>query len=427
MRIAHFIHRYPPALGGAETYFARLSEALVEAGHQVTVFTTTAHDLSAFWNPRARQVPAGTFWERGVQVRRFPLLHLPAQRWLLRLLSLVPHKGWQAWTMSCSPLPWSMWQEVGRLNGGYDLVHGTALPYTWPLLCARRLARRHNLPFLVTPFVHLGDLDRPRNRIRRAFTRPALLNILRSADRLFVQTEGERQALLDLGFASKTLVLQGMGIRPEEVRGGGREATRRLWGIKPDTVVIGHLANLSKEKGTIDLLQAALPDERLSGKARLVLAGAQMPNFQRFWKKVAHKDRVLLLGPLSESEKRAFFAAIDLFVLPSRVDSFGLVVLEAWANGVPVIVYRAGGLPGVVRDQVDGLVIPCGNQKALANAMVRLVEDDLLRMQFGEAGLSRIHDHWTLERSLAVVRETYDMLLGNRAVAVPERLRSGGV
>src|SRR5262249_42287777 len=59
MRIAHFVQRYPPALGGSEAYFARLGRFLAAAGDNVTVFTTTALDLEAFWSRRGRCLPAG--------------------------------------------------------------------------------------------------------------------------------------------------------------------------------------------------------------------------------------------------------------------------------------------------------------------------------------------------------------------------------
>ena len=54
MRVAHFIQRYPPALGGSEAYFARLSRYLAAQGDQVTVFTSNAVDLEAFWSRRGR-------------------------------------------------------------------------------------------------------------------------------------------------------------------------------------------------------------------------------------------------------------------------------------------------------------------------------------------------------------------------------------
>src|SRR6266511_3893865 len=71
MRVAHFVQRYPPALGGSEAYFARLSRHLAAAGDPVTVFTTTAVDLEAFWTTRGRCLRPGVSVEDGVEVRRY--------------------------------------------------------------------------------------------------------------------------------------------------------------------------------------------------------------------------------------------------------------------------------------------------------------------------------------------------------------------
>src|SRR4051812_34839256 len=215
MHLAHFVQRYPPALGGSEAYFARLSRYLAAAGDIVTVFTTTAIDLEAFWSTRGRGLRPGRSLEDGVEVRRYHLWHLPEQPRVLKALSLWPHRGWQCLTMSCNPIAWRMWVDAGSARESFDLVHATAFPYGWPLACARRLARRLGVPFVLTPFLHLGDPADPRDRTRRAYTRPALLSLARSADRILVQTEGERAALLERGFPPGQVILQGMGLDRE--------------------------------------------------------------------------------------------------------------------------------------------------------------------------------------------------------------------
>src|SRR5581483_11978123 len=99
LRVAHFVHRYPPALGGSEAYFARLRRHLAAQGDEVVVFTTAALDLEAFWDRRGRQLPAGEEVRDGVRVRRFRLWHLPvAHRYALKALSLLPLPRWQALT-----------------------------------------------------------------------------------------------------------------------------------------------------------------------------------------------------------------------------------------------------------------------------------------------------------------------------------------
>src|SRR5260370_5118299 len=142
LRIAHFVQRYPPALGGSEAYFARISSFLAEEGHEVTVFTTNAIDLEAFWTTRGRRVPPGVAMQDGVRVRRYKLWHAPEQRRVLRVLSQIPVAGWQRLTLSCNPIAWGMWRDAGRTASTFDLVHASAFPYGWLRACGLRLRHR---------------------------------------------------------------------------------------------------------------------------------------------------------------------------------------------------------------------------------------------------------------------------------------------
>src|SRR5436305_2046069 len=134
MRVAHFVQRYPPAPGGSEAYFARLSRHLAAAGDAVSVFTTTAVDLEAFWLPRGRRLPAGVTREEGVEVRRHdPAWRFRGRRYLLKTLSLLPLRRWQLLTMPCNPVAPDLWRDAGRTDRPFDVVHATAFPYGWVL------------------------------------------------------------------------------------------------------------------------------------------------------------------------------------------------------------------------------------------------------------------------------------------------------
>jgi glycosyltransferase involved in cell wall biosynthesis len=418
MRVAHFIQRYPPALGGSEAYFARLSRYLAAAGDRVTVFTTTALDLEAFWSPRARSLPSDMTRDDGVEVRRHaPTLRFRGRRFLLKPLSLLPHRTWQALLLPVNPLCPTMWRDAGRTGERFDVVHAAAFPYAWPIACARRLARTIGVPFVLTPFLHLGDPEQPDDPTRRAYTHPALLNLARSADRLFVQTEGERDELLRRGFPAGRIVLQGMGIDRNSCTGGDRARARREWGVGPDEVVVGHLANNSREKGTVDLLLAAGRSWERDARFRVILAGPEMPNFLRFWPTYRHAGRVSRLGALDARQKRDFFAGIDVFALPSRSDSFGIVLPEAWANGVPNVAYRAGGIAWLIRHEEDGLLVRCGDVEGLGAALARLAGDAGLRRALGEAGRLRTREEFDWEEKLRLVRDTYTDLVTARDLA----------
>jgi glycosyltransferase involved in cell wall biosynthesis len=414
MHVAHFVQRYPPALGGSEAYFARLGRYLAGAGARVTVSTTNAFDLDAFWSERGHRLPAGTSTEDGALVHRHALWRCPGRRYFLKGLSLVPHPLWQCLTLPCNPIAWGMWRWAASIQQSFDLVHATAFPYAWPIVCGLRLARRQRVPFLLTPFLHLGDPDDPGDRTRRAYLCRALLALIHAADRVFVQTELERSALLDRGVAPDKLILLGMGVDVAECTGGNRQRARTAWQVSEREVVIGHLANNSKEKGTVDLLQAAERLWQAGRRFRLVLAGAEMPNFQAFWKNYGSRDRVLRLGVLSDQQKQDFYAGIDLFALPSRSDSFGIVLLEAWANGVPNVAYRAGGIAELIRTGDDGLLVRCGDVQALAEALGRLMDDEPFRLRLRVSGKDRVGREFQWRDKLERVRSVYQEVIEER-------------
>ena len=408
LRVAHFVQRYPPALGGSEAYFARLSRFLGGHGDRVTVFTTNADALEAFWLPGRPCFPAGATVIDGVQVRRYPLnIRFSGRRWLLKPLSLIPQRNCQCLTMTCNPLSWSMWRDSGNQAERFDVVHATAFPYAFPILCARRLARWLGVPFVLTPFLHLGDpLDRY-DAVRRIYTSPALMSLARAADLIFAQTRGERDALVQCGVVSKRIVMQGLGVDAAECTGGDRWHVRQAWNVGPDDVVIGHLANNSEEKGSVDLLRAA---EQLWAKGlsfHVMLAGPEMPNFRRFWQGYRFASRVRRQGPLTEQQKRNFFAGLDVFALPSRSDSFGLVLLEAWANGLPNVAYRAGGIADLVRHERDGLLAPCGDVPALAAMLQTMITNGPARRRLGAAGAARVVREFRWQEKLECVRAAY--------------------
>jgi glycosyltransferase involved in cell wall biosynthesis len=413
MRLAHFIQRYPPALGGSEAYFARLGRWCAEHGDEVTVFTSNAVALEAFWSKAGSCLPAGIVAEDGVSVRRYPLWRMPGRRWLFKAMSLVPHRLWQCVTMPCNPIAADMWRDAGTMVG-FDAVHASAFPYAFPIVCARRLARRLRVPFFITPFLHLGNPDDPGDRTRRGYTSPALRWLLNEADGVFVQTPSERAMARALGLPAEKIILQGLGVEPRECTGGDRSAARRAWWLPDDAFVVGHLANNSWEKGTNDLLAALEPLWRARRPVHLLLAGPQMPNFTAFWQAFEARcpdfarQYVLRLGVITDDEKRDFYAAIDVFALPSRSDSFGLVLLEAWANGVSNVAYRAGGITDIIRHDIDGLLVSCGDITALGAAIVRLQDDLDVRVRLGMDGKARLPSEFCWDDKLALVRNTIE-------------------
>ncbi|NBR05073.1 MAG: glycosyltransferase family 1 protein [Planctomycetes bacterium] len=411
LKLLNIIQRYPPALGGSEIYFQKLSEFLASKGHKISVWTSNAINLESFWARNHPCIPCPEEVVNSVKVRRFKLFHIPFQQLILKIIAKIPNRKLQCLTFSHNPIMPGMLKLASRCDETFDAVHAGCFPYAFPIYAAMKLAKIKKIPFLLTPFLHLGNLDDPKNRIRKGYTQPALLMLAKNADALFAQTEFEAQTLEDLGINPRRIHLQGMGVDLPGCTMGNSATPRKLWQINPNDIIVGHLANLSWDKGSTDLLSAMEILWRKGSNVKLVLAGPAMPSFEKAFRRFPFKDKVIRTGPLSPEEKKGFFATLDIFALPSRSDSFGIVLLEAWANGKPCVVYKAGGPGSLVKHESDGLISPCDDINSLATALEKLILDRKLSEQLGATGNSRIANEFLWDKKLQIFENALKSLV----------------
>ena len=109
-------------------------------------------------------------------------------------------------------------------------------------------------------------------------------------------------------------------------------------------------------------------------------------------------DRITFHGEVPEAALKGFYQAADLFVAPSRFESFGLIFVEAMMFGKPVIACRAGGMTEVVDDGVTGLLAEPGDVASLVRCLIKLIEDAALRRRLGAAGRQRYLERFTPAR-----------------------------
>ena len=156
---------------------------------------------------------------------------------------------------------------------------------------------------------------------------------------------------------------------------------------------------LTDDKGIIHLLQAMRRLWHEGSTATLVIAGQPVApsSFERAFDSLPdrHRQQVRRMGTVGGQLKQDLLAATDLFALPSRVDSFGIVYLEAWAYQVPVIGCLAGGVPDVIDDGQDGFLVPFGDPSALALALDKLLTDTDLRRSMGHTGRAKVEARYT--------------------------------
>ena len=148
------------------------------------------------------------------------------------------------------------------------------------------------------------------------------------------------------------------------------------------------LGRIGSQKGSFDLLEAfaSLSDEARAS-ARLVFAGDGDVDALRE-RAAAFGDRVEVHGWIDSTRRDALLESSDVFVLPSYAEGLPMAMLEAMAHGLPVVTTAVGGIPDVVTDRHEGLIVEPGNVAQLQQAMQTLLEDDLLRLALGRGARS---------------------------------------
>ncbi|MSP38870.1 MAG: glycosyltransferase family 1 protein [Deltaproteobacteria bacterium] len=165
-----------------------------------------------------------------------------------------------------------------------------------------------------------------------------------------------------------------------------------------DEIVVGSMGVLEERKGHRFLLEAAaqLKTRGMNLQYRIAGDGAERQSLERLAAELGIADQVRFAGFVTDTA--AFFAAIDLFVMPSLFEGLGVAVLEAMAAGKPVIATRVGGLVESVLDGVTGLLVEPKDASRLADAIERIVGDPELALTLGCKGAERARQHYTLEQ-----------------------------
>jgi len=185
------------------------------------------------------------------------------------------------------------------------------------------------------------------------------------------------------------------------------EAARRVLGLPLDEPVIGTVGNFTAKKDQATLVRALA---RIPG-ARLVLVGTG-PRERDLRNLVADQglaDRVTFVG--SRDDVAALLPAFDVFALSSRFEGLPIALLEAMAAGRACVATPVGGVPEVVTDGVDGVLVPPGDADAFAAALAGLLADPDRRAALGEKAAARSGD-FRLDVAVRRLAEIYDSATG---------------
>ncbi|HEX2302632.1 MAG TPA: glycosyltransferase family 4 protein [Gaiella sp.] len=335
---------WPPDVGGPASHAPALAAALIDARHDVEVVTTAdappaARPYSVRWVSRARVAP-------------------------LRHLSVV-------------------W-EIARAARRADSVYATTMVRRTALTAA--LARRRLVFKLVADEAYererrtgrfegtLDEFQRVRGGARVRVLRATRTAALRRARRVVVPSVYLREIALGWGLAPERVEVV-PNPAPALSALPSREEARAALGI--DGATLGAAGRLTVQKALGDALAAVA---RVDGVELLVLGdGPERRSLERRADELGIAARVRFLGAGTREDVVTMFRAVDAALLTSAWENLPHTVLEALAAGTPVIATAVGGVPEVVLDGENGLLVPAGDVDAIASAIERIVRDDELR------------------------------------------------
>ncbi|MBA4156281.1 MAG: glycosyltransferase family 4 protein [Gemmatimonadetes bacterium] len=179
-------------------------------------------------------------------------------------------------------------------------------------------------------------------------------------------------------------------------------------GLPAGAVVVGFVGRFEPRKGIGELAEAWPRIAAAVPNAHLVIAG-RGPHEAVFRASLAGVPRVHWLG--FREDIPALMRALDILLVPSHWEGFGLVAVEALAAGTPPVVTRASSLPELVADGVEGRLIPVRDSVALADAAIELARDPALRDRMGRAGRERSQREFTVQRMLEQYENIFDQVV----------------
>ena len=359
MRIAIFASAFHPHMGGVEELCRQLAHEYQARGLEVIVLT----------NRWPRDLPASEFYE-SIPVFR-PAMRTPDGGWKSKLSYVLTTRAVQRQT-----------QAILRQNR-IDLVHVQCVGCN--AFYAVKAAEALRLPLVVTL---QGELSMDATGLfrRSAFARDTLRRAVEQAAAVTAcsrQTLTEVEEFLGAPLGSKGCVIYN-GIKAEDF---GK--VRPFASLRPYVLGIGRHVT---QKGFDVLLRAmARVFRQTAWPGDLVLAGhgPEHARLQALAAELGIAGRVVFPGKMERANVPALFAGCELFVLPSRHEPLGIVNLEAMAAGKPVVATRVGGVPEIVTEGTNGLLVAPESPEEMGEAIFKLLRDKNLGLKMGACGRAK--------------------------------------
>ena len=433
MKILMFPTRFYPAISGGDFYLERLGRELKRKqfqNNQVQFITSVAIDFAGL-KGRGKKVP-----EDHRFFSQYKNLHIERyQTYPLERNSEVKSEKVQEMYTLCnrmlnlSPETIKPLMDNGpilpRLNQFLlddiqtnsildefipEIIHCTYLPYTTLLYCLL-LGKKIGVPTCVTPFLHENN-----NRYKNQ----EIYKILCHFDAILACTYHEKEIMINNEVPKDKIHVLPMGVDSKRFQQDHRPLVSKLYSIQNPVVLFCGYKNY--EKGALTLLNTIPLILKENSNISFMFIGPPTTAFNYTVKKVKLQyptAQIYNLTPenltgIYDKKKIGAFQLADVFCMPSRSDAYGIVYLESWASGTPVIAADIPAMHEVINNGEDGILVEFDNPEVLKKKILGLVNNPKKAQAMGKSGQKKVENDNRWDKIAKDTLKIYHNLINSR-------------
>jgi glycosyltransferase involved in cell wall biosynthesis len=373
--------------GGVTKVNYEISKNLVHRGHDVTVYTTDGY-IPNFEIRKNRPVDVD-----GIKVYYFKNLF---RTFIKRVNLTAPYY-----------LPFVLRKEIRNFDVIHIHEHRSLLA-----VCVHYYAKKYEIPYVLQS--HGSVLPHfQKQGLKKLFDLFFGHKILQDASKLIALTDTEAKQYMQMGIDESKICIIPNGIDLKEYENLPEKGEfRKKYSIRDNEKIILFLGRINKIKG-IDLLIDAFSQLKLElNNVKLVIVGPKNDYFSILnenAKNLNLNDSVLFTGPLYGKDKQAAYVDADVYVLPSRYETFPNTVLEACLCETPVIITDRCGISELIDNKL-GYVVEF-NEKKLKDSILKILKNEKLKLSFGQNGKNKVQEKYRWDEVMKSFESLYNSCL----------------
>jgi len=426
MKVLNIIQRYPPAIGGSETWCSGIARFLRNKGIITKVATINLYSTDEFHRRLSidqQYNQLGRYdLDDGVFITRYDLWNFFSDKWSIKVFNRVFHmlkldKTEIGYIFKHSPHSFEMYFKLFREIKEADIIHLHTLPYFHGIAgfyIAKLLKKR----IIITPHFHPGHPQ---------FENKTFLSILNKSDGVITVSRYEKDHLIKRGIRPGKIFVTGNFVSQnhKERENENCDFVANLvksYVIKPEAKKIIFLGRKELYKGIGNLIEAVrMLSEEEKTDFFVFLVGPDTTEFTLKYPDLhtGKHYKIINFGLVTEEEKYKLLQISDLLALPSEFEAFGIVFLEAWQHGKPVIGSNRGAIPEIINGA--GLCAEYGNTEDLKKKIKMILFDKEVARTLGESGRERLKEY-ALDKIGTKVMDAYCKLRKRNRIFVVSHL-----